>query len=46
MPDQVAVEAVVRSHSGALAAELDVSRWVIEAWEREAECGRGLTCVA
>ena len=41
--DYEAAEAAVGPDVGALAVELGVSRWVVEAWQREADAGRGWT---
>lgn len=38
-----AAEQLVGPHPGALAVELDVARWVIDAWQREAAAGRAWT---
>lgn len=41
--DYARAEALVGSDPGALAVELDVSKWVILAWQREARHGRAWT---
>lgn len=46
-PEEYArAEAIVGPDPAMLADELDVEPWVIEAWQREAEHGRGWTCTA
>jgi len=43
--EYAAAERLVGSHPGALAAELGVCRWVVEAFQRATDHGRGWVCV-